>query len=179
MDSVTLRSCILPALMRKTLLRGTFLGVLGGAVLIAGAFISPESMSPWGAALYVFSLVLITVGLLPYKRLKRLEGRPDRLTIDTGQELHFFTQDKSVLSVPLCSIDHMAYLDQGNHYGIRIFLKDPLPKKLVVHDPGFSLVHFRARSLSVHSCDLFLAYFSKRTFSVLQDYLNENAGEQE
>ena len=172
-EKVTLRSSILQPFMRHILWKGTLLGGIGVAsLLIGGIFIPLQEMKIWGPLLFIFSLALITIGLLPYKRLKRLEEHPYVLTIDGMQWLHFSAKGKPLFSIPICSIDHIDYIDKGNMYGIGVFLKTPLSKKLVVQDRSFNLAEFRKRSLAVHQCELFLSYFSRRSFATLQEHLN-------
>lgn len=170
-ETVTLRSSVLPELMRQTLLRGTVLGVIGALTLLfGGVFIPIQEMKVWGPFLFLFSVAMITLGLLPYKRLKRLEEKPNTITIEGEEWLHFSAKGKPLFKIPIPSIDHISYIDK-NHYGIAIFLKDPLPKKLMVQETHFDLAAFYKRSLSQHQCDLFLPYFSQRSFYALQEYL--------
>ncbi len=172
---MTIRSSVLPDLMRKALLIGTLLGGVGVlALLCGGVFIPLEEMKVWGPLLFIFSIALITCGLLPYRHLKRLEENPYTLTIEGGAWLHFSAKGKSLFSIPISSIDHIIPIDQSSKslYGIGVILKDPLPKKLVIQDPGFDLLKFRTQSLKLHQCDLFFQYFSRRSFNSLHDHLN-------
>jgi hypothetical protein len=114
---------------------------------------------------------MITLGLLPYKRLKRLEEKPNTITIEGEEWLHFSAKGKSLFSIPIPSIDHISYTNKTNHYGIAVFLKDPLPKKLRVQDTHFDLAAFYKQSHNQYQCDLFLPYFSQRSFNALQEYL--------
>lgn len=173
-ETVVLRSTILPIVMRRSLWMGTLLG--GGGVLclfLGGAFIPLPIMKTWGPWLFLFSLTLITWGLLPYKRLKRLEEKPDTLTIEGLRWIHFSVRGKSLFSIPIDSIEHVNYVDQGRSYGIAITLKQPLPKKLVIQDPSCDLesVFKLKRSLNLHGCDLFFPYFSRRSYESMQEYL--------
>lgn len=172
-QKASLRSSVSSAMMQKTLLRGTFLGGLGVLILLAaGIFVPPDQMKVWGPFFFLFSLGLITFGLLPYKKLKRLEEKPYTLTIEGEEWLHLSSQGKPLFSIPISSIDHIDYMDRSDPYGIAVFLKNPLPKKLTVQDPNFDLAAFYQRSLNQHQCDLFLSYFSRRSFIALQEFVN-------
>jgi hypothetical protein len=169
-QKTSIRSSISTAFMRRTLLRGTILGGIGIAALLAGGvFVPADEMRKWGPFLFLFSAFMITLGLLPYKKLKRLEEKPYLLTIEGDEWLHLFAEGKMLFSIPIPSIDHIEYIDGSDHYGIAVFLKHPLPAKLKVEDPNFDLAAFYQRSLNRHQCDLFLSYFSRRSFNALQE----------
>lgn len=171
-ETITIRSGVLAPVMRQALMRGSLLAGIGVlSLLIGGAFLPVDLMKVWGPFLFLFGVALITWGLLPYKRLKRLEENPYTLTGEGTSWLHFSARGKALFSIPIVSIDHIDYLDQGNVYGIAVLLKEPLIQKLVVDDPNFDLGDFRRRSLKTHSCDLFLSYFSKRSFLALEEHL--------
>ena len=171
-ETMTIRSTVLPVLMRKTLWKGTLLGGIGVLALFFGGIFTPlEEMKVWGPFFFIFSVTLITLGLLPYKRLRRLEDKPSSLILEGEEWLHYSVKGKPVFSIPIASIDHIICIDKSSKYGIGVILKDPLPKKLVVQDASFDLTQFRARSLKLHQCDLFFQYFSHRSFNELQEYI--------
>lgn len=168
----TIRSSVLARLMRQTLLRGSFLAGVGiFCLLLAGIFLPLSEMEMWGPLIFIFSLGLITWGLLPYKRLKRLEENPYEIAIEGEEWLHFSAGQKLLFSIPICSIDHIIFIDQKNEYGVGVFLKKPLSKKLRLENSNFDLVGFQERSFKKYQCDLFLSYFSLRSFTSLQEYL--------
>lgn len=155
----TLRSSIRPELMRKTLWQGTFLAGIGALLIVTcGAFLPPPLMRTWGFFIFLAAIALITLGLLPYRRLKRLEENPYALFIDDQTNLRFCSKNKLLLTIPLDSIQSTTYLEKNDRYGIAIFLKNPPPKKIEVQ-PNVNLSRF-----SDPSCDLFLPYFSERTY---------------
>lgn len=173
-ETMTIRSSVLPALMRKILWKGTLLGGSGVVILLLGGiFIPLKEMKVWGPFLFLFSLSLITWGLLPYRRLKRLEEKPSTLILEGEEWLHYSVRGKPLFSIPIASIDHIIFIDKPSTYGIGVILKDHLPKKLVVQDTSFDPMQFPPRSLEWHPCDLFFQYFSQRSFNALHDRLVE------
>jgi hypothetical protein len=127
-------------------------------------------MQVWGLPLFFAGMGLIAWGLIPYRKLKKLEENPNRIILD-GTSIGYAAGSKLLFTLPVEAIDRVAYLENGSSYGIGITLKFPLPVKLRGEDPRFDLSAFRATSLSKHNCDLFLPYFSHRAFETLQDYL--------
>ena len=168
----TIRSSILPSLSYQVLLRGTLLGGVGAlSLLLAGAFLPPQKMQVWGPFFFLVGLGMIAWGLLPYKRLKRLEEKPYRLSLEGDEWLHFSCGGKALLSIPIGSIESMKYDEKGLIYGIGIVLKNPVPHKVMIQDPSFNMIRFLDWSRKQHGCDLFLSYFSRRSFQSLQDYM--------
>jgi len=175
-ESVTIRSSIDSQVMKRALIKGTLWGGLGGLLLlIGGIFLPLQEMKIWGALLFIFSFGLITYGLLPYKRLRRLEENPDQLTMEDNW-LHFLVRGKLLFSIPVESIDHLEWIDSngrdsnGNVYGIKVFLKNPLSKKVIIQSPKFDFAKFRQDSLKKYQSDLFFPYFSKRSFLSLNNF---------
>lgn len=165
---LTLRSTIQPALMRSSLMRGTCLAALGASTLLAaGGFLPSDQMTVWGLPLFLTSLTLITWGLLPYRRLRRLEMQPYQLTVD-DEWLHFTAGGRRRLSIPWASIAKLDYCGKKRNYGIGIVLKKPLPEKIIVHgtNTGFSKTPW----LTSAGCDIFMPYFSARSYQTLVDY---------
>lgn len=167
----TLRSTILPKLMHRVLWRGTCLAIAGAAcLLIPGIIMSPVLMGIWGLPLFLAGMGLITWGLVPYRKLRKLEDNPYKIVISGEDAIQFSAKGKALFTVPREAIEQAAYCENETAYGIAIYLKSPLPKKLTVDDAGFNMADFRERSLKEHGCDLFLPYFSNRSFSTLEEW---------
>lgn len=177
-ETITIRSSVLPDLMRKTLRRGTLLAGIGVlALLFGGVFIPVEKMRIWGPFLFLFSLGMITWGLLPYKRLKRLEDKPSMLVVEGDGWLHYSVGGKPLFSIPIASIDRTVFIDRPSIYGIGVFLKNAN-----LENPGLRSVYseldadtpilgyllkYTEWSRKLHGCDLFFPYFSQRSFNTL------------
>lgn len=160
MDQLTLRSSLKPALMKSMLWQGTILAALGAILLLLGGILLPPTeLNNWGLPVFIVSIALITIGLLPYRRLRRLETKPYRIIVDKDW-LELTLQDKTLLSIPWESIEKFIYIDQKQMYGIGIILKKPLPKQVVIYT--------KKRILFSQECDVFLPYFSKHAYQVVQ-----------
>jgi hypothetical protein len=150
MDPLVLRSSIRPSLKHSLLQRGTFLGFIGGLLfLLAGIFLPLPQLSIWGLPVLGAAFALITAGLLPYRRLSHLEMHPHEISL-TEQRLRFSRSGKPSFTLPLSCIKRIDYRDAPRHYGIAIWLKNPLPAK--------------------EGCDIFLPYFSKRSFDEMKEF---------
>lgn len=174
MDSCnsTLRSSIHTPLMRLTLWRGTILAGVGVSFwVISAIFFTPEQLQKWGWVIFLLGLALITWGLLPYRRLRNLELNPYSLMIEEGRWLHFSAKGELLFSLPLSDIRRYAYIEKGNDYGIGLWLKNPLSEKIAIHSKNFDFEKYRKRSLRHQNCEIFLPYFSKRSFQVFSDSL--------
>lgn len=171
-NQTILRSAIIPSTMQHTLWRGTILGIAGAAcLLVPGIFMPLDVMQVWGFPLFIAGIGLIAFGLIPYRKLKKLEENPNRIILEETS-IGYAAGGKLLFTLPVEAIDRVAFLENTSSYGICITLKSPLPAKLRGEDSRFDLVDFRAKSLSKHGCDLFLPYFSRRAFETLTDYLD-------
>jgi len=114
------RSVVKPELLRRTLWRGSFLAALGLLFLLFGAlFLPEEALSRYGPWLFALGGGLLTAGLLPYRRLSRLEIQPDELHLTKDQ---LFWKSQKVL-IPLHKIQSIQPI-VGDHYGIQFQFKD-------------------------------------------------------
>lgn len=163
-DTLTLRSAIKPQLMSSILMKGTVLASFGaGSLLYAGIFLPLETLKVWGIPLFIFSFTLITFGLLPYRRITYLEKNPHKIEI--GNKSFLFAQHgKPSFTVPTISVKKITYIDRGNDYGIGVTLKTPVSQKIYVHDQSFNMEKYQGMSRSKYGCDLYLPYFSERSF---------------
>lgn len=160
-------STITYALLHKTLIRGTFLSLLGIFLFYVGNCLSPETLNSLGIFILIGGLALITWGLYPYRRLSKLQIFPNELYLNTTS-LYFADRGKQTLSIPLSSILKFSYLEKKNSYGIAIWLKRPIPKKISVLNPNFNFSSFHRNSQKRFNCDLFLPYFNQNCFEKLQ-----------
>jgi hypothetical protein len=124
-DFLKLRTSIKPELMRRVLFRGSFLGGFGVILMVAsGAFLPVPVLSRWGMPIFLLSIGLIAVGMLPYRKLTRLEKNPDEIIISKDEQLVYLRKGKVVFTAPLSSINSCTYVDDESHYGIKITLKE-------------------------------------------------------
>lgn len=158
--------------MRHALMRGSLIAALGIALLVyAGAFIPAATLHIWGWLIYAFGIGLITFGLLPYRRLSRLEKKPHEIIVDDKDRLLFLLRGRKTFSVPTQSIDTIEFAPEKYMYGIAINLKRPIEGKVIVHDSSFNMQRFMDASQKKHRCDLFLPYFTNRSCNILKEHL--------
>lgn len=133
----------------------------------------PLLMGIWGLPLFLVGMGLIAWGLIPYRRLRSLEENPYRITLDGESSMTFISKGKPLFTVPRQAIGEMGYIEEENTYGIALHLKSPLPEKLQIENATFDLAEFRERSKKEHACDLFIPYFSQRSYSTLNEWLKD------
>jgi len=169
-----IRSSIKPKLLRVTLKKGALIGGAGAlTLLLAGTLLPLEQLKIWGLPALVVGFVLISVGLLPYRKLTRLELKPHELHYD-GEFFLFLQQGKPLFKIPEESVEKMCYVEKEQMYGIAIWLKRPIEEKVRVLQPHFQFEAFVSDSAQrFEGCDLFLPYFTERSWKELEDYCRQ------
>jgi hypothetical protein len=113
---------------------GTFLAFLGIAPLFLAALFGLHSS---GLYLFCFSMAMIAWGLIPYRKLQRLEKMPSKIMIDDTSIL-YVKNNVTEWAVPLKNIQQVYFKKRYFDYGANlVFSASPQP--------------------------IFLPYFSKRT----------------
>jgi|GEM_PF-3149507 len=116
----TVYSSILPNLKQKLLVRGTFLGVIGaGILLFFGVWTSEVFLSKWGFLIFCLGIAIISIGMIPLRRIQRLENLPHRLSI-TRDALIFEKPGRSPLQLLRTEIINTKFLQRGDLYGIEV-----------------------------------------------------------
>lgn len=158
-EQLKLRSSIKPALMRKALLRGFAWAFVGAVILIfSGAKLSVEELSRWGLPIFALGIACITFGLLPYRRLARLELKPNELIVG-AKDLEWWEKGKKLMTIPLEAIEGIAFVDEDSQYGISLEIRQHPARKLIIWDP----------KLKMPPLPLLLPYFSKRSSEELAE----------
>lgn len=157
-----LRTAIRPSLFGHALKKGTIIAFFGAIlILYAGSKLSKVELGMWGLSIFFIGLGLITIGLLPYRRIKKLESKPDEIWLIGHEALTICSQGKRIFTLPIACIKKMNYLENGKTYGIAIELNSNFSEKILVHDPGFNLITFQETCRKQFNSDLFLRYFSR------------------
>jgi len=147
METIKLRSSIKPTLKRKVLMRGTLIAGLGGIILLyCGVFTPAETLEQWGMIPFLLAVILITVGLLPYRKLTRLETTPHEIVGYTNDRLDVFLKKRKRHSIPLDAIEGLHYIEKKDRYGIELYTAEG---------------------------NLFLPYFSERACRSLREWLSD------
>lgn len=182
---LVLRSSIPSSLLRKTLLRGFAVACLGILILLfAGSYLPIEFLHKWGWSLFLIGLGLITFGMLPYRRLSRLEIKPNELILLDSGHIAFSLRGRKLLTIPLHSIAQMRYIPlpveswkkyifQPRLYGIALWLKADPPKPIIVHQFPKEVEDIRRLGRRMGSADLFFPYFNHRAYDELMDWQYE------
>lgn len=172
MAKITLRSSVTSQLMHKTLLQGTYLASTAILILLyAGIFMPADQLTPWGWLLYAIALGLITLGMLPYRKLTMLEKKPNEIRLVDHCRLDVCLQGIPTLAIPYKTIAKIAYMPTSSPYGIALTFKIPVEEKIVLLNPAFKATAYQESSLSMYGCDCFLPYFSRRSFELLGEEL--------
>lgn len=174
-DQIKLRSKIPSARLKESLFRGTILASMGAAILLyASVRLTSESLTIWGPWVFGGGLFLITLGMLPYRRLASLQSQPDELIVEPTQ-VHLKTKGNILFSLPLASIAIVYFLEKPQH-GIAIELKDPVPEKIIVRSEKFSMDAFQRRNKKRFGTALFFPHFTKRSADELNEVLKHLPG---
>ncbi len=155
-DMLILRSAIKEELLFNFLKRGTALALIGILPLLFGAlFLNTSQLGNWGLLIYFFSMGLIALGLIPYRRLLRLQKSPNELILCQDDTLIFKRRGKQLLKIPFHEIAQVRFIEENKIYGIGIDLKINRPTK--------------KKQLG---CDFFFPYFTKRSFERMKKVLD-------
>lgn len=158
-----LYTTIKPELRRKHIFRGTAIGSIGiFFLIICGAFIPPKILEEWGLFILLVGGTLIGIGMLPARRLARLEVNPDILSITEKEDLEFFSDKQLILSIPLDAIEKTTYLEDANSYGILVNIKQGCKVHLFI-SPRAAKIYIRG------SHALYFPFFSERSCKELQE----------
>ncbi|MFT4553782.1 MAG: hypothetical protein ACI9S8_002424 [Chlamydiales bacterium] len=167
-EQLKLRSSINNQLLTSLLIKANLIALPGIILIIAaGIWLPPTQLSSWGWALVLLGFAFVALGMIPYKRLFKLQMQPHEIIVNEDS-LHFAAKGKSSFTIPLEAIKKIEYLAKGKVYGIRVFLRENIKKKVCVHDTELHIEAFQEDSKTRFDCDLFLPYFHENSFKKLQ-----------
>lgn len=168
----TLRTTITPALLHQTLLKGFGLALIGIFGLLYGSiYVDLSILQMWGFTLFIVSLGLIVMGLLPYRRLSRLQINPNKLCLVEPHQLEFYAQDRLLLIIPMEAIARLEYVANSSLYGIALWIK-PTNSVIVKGFPE-EVKNLKQQGQQQAGADLFFAYFNERSFEELMQWQKE------
>lgn len=173
MDSsdFTLHSVISSRLMKRTLFKGIWFALVGIiGLLIAGIFLPVSTLQELGFFIFLFSIGLIAFGMLPYKRLSRLQLNPNRIIFNHLGYLEYYSEGNKQLTIPIESILKIAYEDRVI-YGISVWIKHPCLNPVIVHKEFKGLNRMRLEGRALSGADFFIPYFNERAFKEVSGWL--------
>ena len=158
MKKFLLKSSLRQALIIHALKRGSVIGGVGILLIFCAYLFLPKTLlSHVGIWIYLLGCGLIAFGLIPYRRLRRLELNPASLVVDE-KGLTLIAQSHKPEVILWEEIDSFSYLENKQTYGI-----------------GFMLKKKRDTRLKLAEVDLFLPYFSKRAFDELDQFSRDTS----
>ncbi|MCH9609159.1 MAG: hypothetical protein S4CHLAM45_03810 [Chlamydiales bacterium] len=141
--TIKIRSTIKRELKTFTVKKGSLIGGSGAILLLVGTLSLPKMWMPW---IFLASLLLISIGLSPYRKLSHLELHPHLLTLE-GDQLHFFKSGRRLFQLPISTIERLEYVENKHLYGIALYRKEPGEQ------------------------DLFFPYFTEKSLGMFKDQL--------
>lgn len=170
----TLRTTISPQLLRHTLLKGFGLALIGILGLLYGSiYANLLTLQMWGFTLFIICLGLITMGLLPYRRLSRLQLKPNKLCLVEPDHLAFYARERLLLIIPMESIARLEYLSDPSKYGIALWLRPIPPSPVILKGLQEDIKYLKEQGKERAGADLFFLYFNQRSFEELLNWQKE------
>ena len=173
-EALIIRTSISSEVIKHVLFRGfsiAFLGMLG--LLLGTIFIPVSTMKIWGLSLFLMSLGLVTLGLLPYRRLSRLQLKPNEIALVDTDHLTYYSKGRKILTIPLQSVAKMSYIQHPLHYGIAVWLKPSPLSPVIVHQCPKEVKSLRQKGKYIEEAHLFLPYFNQRAYHELLEWQEE------
>jgi uncharacterized protein (DUF58 family) len=163
-----IHTTVTAALLRRRLLLGSGIAAAGVAILIGANFLSSRLLNGWGLLLSLLSILLIALGLIPYRRLTRLQLHPNHIALEE-EHLVYLLRNSPRFRLYKEAIQELTFHRRGDEYGIGLQLFAQTAKKIAVVDPSFNMQAFIDRSRR-RGFDLYLPLFSQRAAQELREW---------
>lgn len=169
-SKVQVYSGIRPALKRKILFQGSGKAIVGALmIVIGGAYLPPMVMKYLGLPSLALGALLIAWGLMPYRRLLRLEAQPLALLVE-GDTLRYFVGSAPFSATPLSAIERISYCDEDvGRYGIAVDLKEGGRRQVTFQQNKIRAERYFEETQRQYACDLFFPYFTQRSYREIAD----------
>jgi|688.fasta_scaffold96503_3 hypothetical protein len=119
-EYLLLNTSVSSSLKRHVLFRGTFLAFCGAVLLLlAGIFIPENTLESWGLGILTLGGILVVAGLLPYKKISKLEMKPNQMIIGEGV-LRYVNKGRTLLTVPINHVEAITFCQRRYKYGIEL-----------------------------------------------------------
>lgn len=157
-----------PKVLKEQLFRGSLLSFIGLCSIFGAYFsLNEKELACYGWILFLAGMSAIAYGMIPFRKLTRLQIFPYYLQITTTH-LIYFKGEKPLLEIPKIDLLKITYRQEGDKNGIGVSLRKR--DKIHIYDYKESKTVFRKAS----NVDLFFPYFSRTSFDQLLNYLPEN-----
>lgn len=167
-DAIKLFSTVKSSLLKATLFRGSLAGVLGIVLLIcATAYLPAAKLTIWGGPILLVGGGLMVYGLIPYRRLTKMEEQPSELYLADDDYMQLIAGGKQQYTIPMDMIQKTEYIDRGNDYGIAIWFVPNAANKMIIHNHRLNVARYLKKSRQRYACDLFIPYFGRRSYTRL------------
>lgn len=159
---MTITTTVSSKVLKDALFKGSALAILGILTLTAAAIFLPAArLQESGSLIFFISILLIAVGLIPYRQLSRLQLNPSRLSFDS-EEIHYFQRGKKILTIPLASLSNWNFIDDPFHYGMTATIQKPPYPLLTIYYPR-EVKKLRKKGAQL-GADLFFPFFNRRSY---------------
>ncbi len=125
-----INSKISSLLKKRRLLRGSLIATPGILVLlIVGSFAPLAILERFGILSFCVGIFLISLGLIPYRRLCQLELKPHYIDADASN-LKVLLHQRYALDIPMQLITACEWIEKKEIYGIGLHVKTAeIPKR--------------------------------------------------
>jgi len=167
-DYLQIQTTITHFYLKSILYKGfcyAFLGVL--ILLIGGVFLPEPLMQRWGWLIYFSAFFFITYGLLPYRKITRLQNKPNEIKLTSRSFLEFWSQTHFQFAIPLHLINSVRYFQKNKKYGMVLKLTD-FPENLRDNLSKFYIEMDKSKK------EMIFLYFSKRSCQELDTALSSD-----
>ncbi len=133
-NGLILRSVIHSSVLENSLLKGSAIALIGVFLIFISYYHLLPLSEAWANLFLWAGFLLIAAGLIPYKKLSRLQINPDILYVD-DDEAHLIRAKVTRLSIPIEQIVDVAYMDTHGVNGLLLQLEKghniSIPKDIV------------------------------------------------
>ena len=133
-------------------------------LVYSGIMLPVSTLDDSGSLIYFAAFLLITVGLLPYVYLKKLENHPLILTCSEKNGLQLMHKGAVKLQIELQNVKKADYVKSKNFEGIELNLCDI--SKAHQYIGAKKYIHNKSSSNKI-----VLKHFSKRSFREIHEFL--------
>jgi len=163
-NPIRIRSTVYAKDIKTVLLRGTFISLVGVFLICySGTWLPAVQLNIWGSVIFLTGLGLITWGMIPYRKLTQLQIHAHELIV-TPDFFSYAPKGKMTLTIPFSALQKSEFLQVQSIYGIALHLKKNPKEKIQIHDHYFNVSSFRRKSQKQFGCDLFLPYFTEKSW---------------